>query len=51
VQVLTVILLIDASMDSYWIDRCMHGYLLDRLIQLFTGSAYSDAGMGSYWIE
>jgi len=39
VQVWTVILLIDASMDSYLIDRCMYGELLDRLMQLCTASA------------
>ena len=35
----------DAGMDSYWIDRCWYGQLLDRLLQVWTVTRQIDAGM------
>ena len=41
----------DAGMDSYWIDECMYGQLLDRLMQVWTVTGETDAGKDSYWID
>jgi len=38
-------------MDSYWIDWRRYGQLLDRLMQVWTVTGLTDAGMDSYWID
>ena len=50
-QVWTVTGLIDAGIDSYWIDRCRYGQLLDRIVQVWTVTGQTDADMESYWID
>ena len=50
-QVWTVTGQTDADIDSYWIDWCRYGQLLDRLMEVWTVTGQTDAGMESYWID
>ena len=50
-QVWTVIGQTVAGMESYWIERCWCGELLDRLMQVWTFIGYTDSGMDIYWID
>ena len=41
----------DACMDSYWVDCCKYGQLLDRPMQVQTVTGQTNVGMGIYWIQ
>jgi len=38
-------------MDSYWIDWWKYGQLMDRMMQGWTFTGYTDSGMDINWID